>query len=162
MDKIPSGGATLPSPTSHGEMASRRRGAEWARAVVSQAMTRPVLTIDANETLWDAWQLLSVSGLRHLVVVDDGHCLGVISDRMILTDVPVSEERMRNRGVGDLISRAPARSVTQSAPLADVARIMARHSAEAVPVVDSLGRLVGIVTGSDLVRWWAADGTQRP
>ncbi|HYN55609.1 MAG TPA: CBS domain-containing protein [Motilibacterales bacterium] len=162
MDKIPSGGATLPSPTSHGEMASRRRGAEWARAVVSQAMTRPVLTIDANESLWDAWQLLSVSGLRHLVVVDDGHCLGVISDRMILTDVPVSEERMRNRGVGDLISRAPARSVTQSAPLADVARIMARHSAEAVPVVDSLGRLVGIVTGSDLVRWWAADGTQRP
>ena len=162
MDKIPSGGETLPSPTSHGEMASRRRGAEWARAVVSQAMTRPVLTIDVNESLWDAWQLLSVSGLRHLVVVDDGHCLGVISDRMILTDVPVSEERMRNRGVGDLISRAPARSVTQSAPLADVARIMAWHSAEAVPVVDSLGRLVGIVTGSDLVRWWAADGTQRP
>jgi CBS domain-containing protein len=39
---------------------------------------------------------------------------------------------------------------------------MARHSAEAVPVVDELGRLVGIVTGSDLVRWWAADGTERP
>ena len=159
---IPSGGATLPSPSSHGEMASRRRGAQWARAEVSQAMTRPVLTIDVSESLWDAWQLLSVSGLRHLVVVDDGRCLGVISDRMILTDIPVSEERMRSRGVGDLLSRAPARSVTQTAPLADVARIMARYSAEAVPVVDSLGRLVGIVTGSDLVRWWAADGTQRP
>lgn len=159
---IPSGGATLPSPSTHGEMASRRRGAQWARAEVSQAMTRPVLTIDVSESLWDAWQLLSVSGLRHLVVVDDGRCLGVISDRMILTDIPVSEERMRSRGVGDLLSRAPARSVTQTAPLADVARIMARYSAEAVPVVDSLGRLVGIVTGSDLVRWWAADGTQRP
>lgn len=159
---IPSGGATLPSPSSHGEMASRRRGAQWARAEVSQAMTRPVLTIDVSESLWDAWQLLSVSGLRHLVVVDDGRCLGVISDRMILTDIPVSEERMRSRGVGELLSRAPARSVTQTAPLADVARIMARYSAEAVPVVDSLGRLVGIVTGSDLVRWWAADGTQRP
>ena len=69
---------------------------------------------------------------------------------------------MRSRGVGDLLSRAPARSVSDSAPLADVARIMARHSAEAVPVVDELGRLVGIVTGSDLVRWWAADGSERP
>ena len=122
-------------------------------------MARPVLTIDLNESLWDAWQLLSVSGLRHLVVVDDGHCMGVISDRMILTDIPVSEERMRARGVGALLSRAPARTVLDSAPLAEVARIMARYSAEAVPAVDDKGRLVGIVTGSDLVRWWAADGS---
>jgi acetoin utilization protein AcuB len=162
MDKFPTEAAILPAPSTHGEMASRRRGAQWARAVVGQAMTRPVLTIDVAETLWDAWQLLSVSGLRHLVVVDDGHCLGVISDRMILTDIPVSEDRMRSRGVGDLLSRAPARSVSDSAPLAEVARIMARYSAEAVPVVDELGRLVGIVTGSDLVRWWAADDSERP
>jgi CBS domain-containing protein len=69
---------------------------------------------------------------------------------------------MRNRGVGDLLSRAPVRSVSDIAPLADVARIMARYSAEAVPVVDEYGRLIGIVTGSDLVRWWAADGSERP
>jgi CBS domain-containing protein len=132
---------------------------DWARATVSQAMSRPVLTIDVAESLWDAWQLLSVSGLRHLVVVDDGRCLGVISDRMILTDIPLAEDRMRARGVGDLLSRAPARSVLDTAPLADVARTMARHSAEAVPVLDQFGRLVGIVTGSDLVRWWADDSS---
>lgn len=155
-------GVTLPAPTSHPEMAARRRGAEWARAVVSQAMSRPVLTIDVTETLWDAWQLLSVSGLRHLAVVDDSRCLGVISDRMILTDIPVSEDRMRARGVGELLSRAPLRSVRDSSPLADVARMMARHSAEAVPVLDDFDRLVGIVTGSDLVRWWADEAAARP
>jgi CBS domain-containing protein len=142
-----------------GELAARRRGVDWARAEVSAAMSRPVLTIEVGESLWDAWQLLSVSGLRHLVVVDDGRCLGVISDRMILTDLPMAEERMRARNVGDLLSRAPARSVLDTAPLADVARTMARHSAEAVPVLDALGRLVGIVTASDLVRWWADDGS---
>jgi CBS domain-containing protein len=159
MDNTRSEGITLPAPSTHGELAARRRGVDWARASVSQAMSRPVLTIDVTESLWDAWQLLSVSGLRHLVVVDDGNCLGVISDRMILTDIPPSEERMRARGVGDLLSRAPARFVLDTAPLADVARTMARYSAEAVPVLDSLGRLVGIVTGSDLVRWWADDGS---
>jgi CBS domain-containing protein len=74
----------------------------------------------------------------------------------------VSEDRMRNRGVGELLSRAPARSVRDTAPLADVARLMARYSAEAVPVLDDLGRLVGIVTGSDLVRWWADEAAARP
>jgi CBS domain-containing protein len=159
MDTTRTEGVTLPAPSTHEELAARRRGVDWARASVSQAMSRPVLTIDVTESLWDAWQLLSVSGLRHLVVVDDGHCLGVISDRMILTDIPLAEDRMRARGVGDLISGAPVRSVLDTAPLADVARTMARYSAEAVPVLDALGRLVGIVTGSDLVRWWADDGS---
>lgn len=152
-------GTMLPVPSTHGELAARRRGVDWARAVASQAMSRPVLTVDVSESLWDAWQLLNVSGLRHLVAVDDGRCAGIISDRMILTDIPLAEERMRRRIVRDLLSGLPARSVLDSAPLADVARTMARYSAEAVPVLDEKGRLVGVVTGSDLVRWWADDGS---
>jgi CBS domain-containing protein len=152
-------GVTLPMPSTGEDLAARRRGAEWPRASVTEAMSRPVLTIDVSESLWDAWQLLSVSGLRHLAVLEDGRCLGVISDRMILTDVPVSEDRMRVRGVGALLSRGPSRFVRDTATLAEVARTMARYSAEAVPVLDGLDRLVGIVTGSDLVRWWADDGS---
>lgn len=161
MDTSRSEGMTLPAPSTQGELAARRRGVDWARARVSQAMSRPVLTIDVSESLWDAWQLLSVSGLRHLVVVDDGRCLGVVSDRMILTDIPLAEQRMRARGICDLLTGTPVRSVLDTAPLADVARTMARYSAEAVPVLDSLGRLVGIVTASDLVRWWADDGSEQ-
>lgn len=159
MDTSRTEGVTLPAPSTHAELAARRRGVDWSRAHVSQAMSRPVLTIDVSESLWDAWQLLSVSGLRHLVVVEDGRCLGVISDRMIITDIPLEEERLRHRGVGELLSRAPARSVLDTDPLAEVARTMARYSAEAVPVLDAMDRLVGIVTGSDLVRWLADDGS---
>ncbi len=157
MDTSRSEGVTLPAPSTHAELAARRRGVDWSRAHVHQAMSRPVLTIDVSESLWDAWQLLSVSGLRHLVVVEDGRCLGVVSDRMILTDIPVAEDRMRDRSIGALLSRGPVRVVRDTAPLAQVARTMARYSAEAVPVLDDLDRLVGIVTGSDLVRWWADD-----
>jgi CBS-domain-containing membrane protein len=136
-----------------------RRGAQWPSAIVDEVMSRPVLTIDATETLWDAWQLLSISGLRHLAVLEDERCIGVISDRNILSDIPVSEQRMRARLVGELISRRVARSVNEGEHLAEVARTMAGHSIEAVPVLDAQSRLVGIVTGSDLVRWWAQLGT---
>ena len=124
-------------------------------------MSRPVSTIDVAETVWDAWQLPSVSGLRHLPssTMDGAWASSPTGDRH---RIPVSEDRMRNRGVGELLSRAPARSVRDIAPLADVARLMARYSAEAVPVLDDLGRLVGIVTGSDLVRWWADEAAARP
>lgn len=147
----------LPSPSNPGRFNAVRRGAQWAQAPVGAAMSRPVLTIQSDESLWDAWQLLVVSGLRHLVVVDDGHCVGVLSDRMILTDVPISDAGMRERSVGELLASAPLISVREFAELPDIARMMARHSAEAIPVLDELGRPIGIVTGSDLVRWWADD-----
>lgn len=140
------------------DYAAQVQASAWPQAPVAEAMSRPVLTIDSAETLWDAWQLLSISGLRHLAVLEDGHCLGVISDRNILSDIPVSQERMRERRVGELLSRGKLRWVGDDARLADVARTMARYSIEAVPVLDGEGRLVGIVTGSDLVRWWAGDG----
>jgi acetoin utilization protein AcuB len=139
--------------------AALRRAEDWPAAQVGEAMSRPVLTIDASETLWDAWQLLSISGLRHLAVVDDDRCIGVISDRNILSDIPVSQERMRTRLVGQVVCSQTNRTVAEGEPLARVARIMTRHSLEAVPVVAGGFRLVGIVTGSDLVRWWAADGS---
>jgi predicted transcriptional regulator len=60
-------------------------------AVVAELMSQPVLTVEVTETLWDAWQLLFVSGLRHLVVLnEDGSSLGVLSDRNILAEVPAT------------------------------------------------------------------------
>jgi CBS domain-containing protein len=159
METSTSGVPAAATPMDRRDQAAGRRGKQWAHASVTDAMSRPVLTIESGESLWDAWLLLSVSGLRHLVVVEDGQCRGVLSDRMILTDLPVSEERFRARTVGALVASTTLRSVRDIARLVDVARTMANHSTEAVVVLDGLGRPVGIVTGSDLVRWWADDGT---
>lgn len=122
----------------------------------ADVMSRPVLTIEVSETLWDAWQLLFVSGLRHLVVIDtDGSCLGVLSDRNILAEVPATPEHLQTRTVGDVLARVPMLQVPPTATPTQVAGLMVETAAEAVPVVDDEGRLLGIVTEADLVRWIA-------
>lgn len=123
-------------------------------AVVSDLMSRPVLTVEVGESLWDAWQLLFVSGLRHLVVVDDdGTSLGVLSDRNILAEVPATADHLSGRRVGDVLAMVPLVSVhLADSPLA-AARVMSSNAVEAVPVLDSDGRLAGIVTESDIVHW---------
>ena len=127
-----------------------------ADAVVADVMSRPVLTVEVDETLWDAWQLLFVSGLRHLVVLDaNGASLGVLSDRNILAEVPATAEHLSARRVRDVLAMVPLVSVDPGdSPLA-AARIMAANSVEAVPVIDAAGRMAGIVTESDVVRWLA-------
>jgi acetoin utilization protein AcuB len=126
-------------------------------ATIAEIMSRPVLTVEIDESLWDAWQLLFVSGLRHLVVTnEDSACLGTLSDRNILADVPSTIEHLSNRRVRDIISRVPSVTVRPDDHPQFAAQLMRDHAVEAVPVLDDSGRLLGIVTETDLVRW-AAD-----
>ena len=122
--------------------------------VVADVMSRPVLTVEEGESLWDAWQLLFVSGLRHLVVLDaNGASLGVLSDRNILAEVPATAEHLSARRVRDVLAMVPLVSVGPGDSPMAAARVMATNSVEAIPVIDGAGRMVGIVTESDIVRW---------
>jgi len=123
---------------------------------VSDIMSRPVLTVEVDETLWDAWQLLFVSGLRHLVVLDaNGNNLGVLSDRNVLAEVPATAEHLGHRHVSDVIAQVPLIATHPADSPLHVAELMAANTVEALPVVDDAGRLVGIVTEFDIVRWVA-------
>lgn len=123
-------------------------------ARIDEVMSTPVLTVEADATLWDAWQLLFVSGLRHLVVLDiDGSSLGVISDRNVLADIPTTPEHLQARTVRHVIRRLTQLKVLPGDHPSRAAALMIDHSVEAVPVIDEAGRLVGIVSESDLVRW---------
>ena len=125
-----------------------------SRVLVRDIMSQPVLTVEVDETLWDAWQLLFVSGLRHLVVIDKyGQTVGVLSDRNILAEVPATADHLSSRLVSDVLARVPMVSIRPEADPREAAAMMARSMCEAVPVHDPDGRLVGIVTESDLVRW---------
>lgn len=121
---------------------------------VSEIMSRPVLTVEVTETLWDAWQLLFVSGLRHLVVLNvDGSAVGVLSDRNVLAEVPATADHLSQRYVADVLAQVPLVHVAPSDSPAHAAAVMTANMVEAVPVLESDGRLAGIVTESDIVRW---------
>lgn len=120
-------------------------------------MSAPVLTIEVGESLWDAWQMLFVSGLRHIAVTDaDGNFVGILGDRMILANSMQTSEVLRSRTVGNLLSTIPSAYLTHEASPVDAARLMSERSLEAIAVLDSRSRLVGIVTETDLVRWLLA------
>ena len=123
-------------------------------ALVGDVRCSPAVTVEAAESLWEAWQLMFVSGLRQLAVVGDaGTVTGVLSDRTILTDLPLTEAHLSGRKVGDVMSHPGL--VTTATSMYDAAAAMARHSADAIPVLGEDGRLRALLTARDVVAWVA-------
>lgn len=125
-------------------------------ATVSEIMSSPVLTVDETDSLWDAWQLLSVSGLRHLIVMDrQGDCMGAISDRNILAEIPITAEHLGARRVSSIMNGVELVFIYPHDSPVIAAALMREHELEALPVCNGEGRILGIVTERDLVRWIA-------
>lgn len=125
-------------------------------ATVADVRRSPVMTIRGCETLWDAWQLMFVSGMRHLAVVDEaGLTIGMLGDRAILTDLPLTEQHLAGRRVSAVMS-TPGQ-VTDETSAQEAAGTMARHGVDALPIVSDSGRPVALLTAGDLMDWVARD-----
>lgn len=124
-------------------------------ANVSEIMSTPVLTIECNDSIWDAWQLMFIAGYRHLAVTDHGNPVAVISDRAILSHVPNDQLQMSSLKVGDIVSRMPLTKVTTKCSVIEAAQQMNAHAVDACVVTDANQAIVGIVTGADLIKWAA-------
>lgn len=116
----------------------------------ADVMSTPVVTISAQETVWDAWSVLYRSGVRHLVVLDGNRCVGVIDDRRIALEWPLGPSRDLARRVGHMLT-GRVRCVLRDTPVSELARIMLRDRIDVVPVVTSRGDVIGLVSASDLL-----------
>jgi CBS domain-containing protein len=127
-----------------------RRSADLLDTPVAAIMGRPPVTIGVTLGLDVALRTLAAHGLRHLVVVDAGACVGLLSDRVVASIWAGEPMRFEVTPVGDVCDGIRP-FVGVDASLADVARAMRRCGTDAVVVVDGDGRPLGVVTTTDIV-----------
>src|SRR4051794_8062417 len=120
-------------------------------------MSEPTVSVAPDATLWAAWTVMMQSGVRHLLVASGDLCLGMLDDRTLFAEWPMGPLALRRRTVRDLV-RPSTTCVLPDADLQTVARALVEDSTDAIPVVSVEGRLLGIITGGDLVRAVAEDG----
>jgi CBS domain-containing protein len=130
-------------------------------------MSTDVAVTAPGASLRDVLELLTARRVSGLPVVDeDGHVLGVVSQADILAATasrPVTGEiadmlLAKATGKPDTIARtageamsSPAQVIDESCPVTQAAAKMLDHGVKRLPVVQA-GKLVGIVTRSDLLR----------
>lgn len=128
----------------------------WAGLRCSDIMSRDLVTVAPETAVADAWRLLAHHRVKSLpVVTRDQHLVGIVSvpdffiDRRNpgLATVP----RMNDANRVEEIMTREVRAASPDKPLVDLAQWFSDVGLHHVPVTDSSGRLVGMVTQSDLV-----------
>jgi len=114
-------------------------------------MSHPVDSVEANVPLVEAVTLLLEKDVSRLLVTEKGKPVGIISLSDFIASLAGSDKPKRDT-VGDVMSDAilVCRGKT---PVASAARAMTSSGWRSVLVVDAKGKVLGVVSGHDLLRF---------
>ena len=131
------------------------------RVPISQIMTQKVVTITTQDDLVSAEELFKKHRIRHIPVVRGDTILGMLSYtdlmRISFADAIDEDEFEVDTMVYNMFSIEQVMvkdvvSVPPTATVKEVAQFLALKEFHALPVVEE-GKLVGIVTTTDLIRY---------
>jgi len=132
-------------------------------ATVRDIMSRKVVTIAAGERLSTVEDIMTLGGVRHIPVVKGGDLVGVVTERDLLrTSLSNLNEYGADARRAFLsaveiarVMSSPAITIGEGAPVEEAARVMAERKIGCLPVTDDASGFVGLVTETDLLRYFA-------
>jgi len=123
-------------------------------------MSRPVITVDRNDSMQRAASLMKEHCVRLLPVVDEGALCGVITDRDLkrasasdATSLDIHELLflISKIKVADIMTRSVF-TVDPDWTMEEAAALMLERKISGAPVVDDQGVLWGVITQTDLFK----------
>jgi len=129
---------------------------------VSRSMTRRVVTIGPDASIFEAQELMVQNRVRHIPVVEEGDKLvGIVSDRDLRSALPFryfregldpgEKAKLQSLCVKDIMTRKVF-TISPGYTIQDALLMIQNSKVGALPVVDEDGRLKGILSVRDLLR----------
>lgn len=131
------------------------------KVLVSRIMTKNLVLLNLNDTLEKAELLFKKHNIRHIPVVNNGKIEGILSYtdllRISYADAVYEDEENVDTVVYNMFTLQQVMvkkidTVNTSDTIYDVAKILAKENYHALPVEEN-GKLVGIVTSTDLINY---------
>ncbi len=130
---------------------------------VGEICNREVVIAEKSLSVVHAAQLMRTHHVGDLVVVEarDGrkHPVGIVTDRDIVVGVVAAGVNPESLKVGDIMGPEVA-TVRESEGLFEALRYMRDKGVRRMPVVDSMGGLIGILTMDDMLSLLAEEMTE--
>lgn len=125
---------------------------------VKDLMTQPACTVHVNDNANSAAKMMWENDCGIVPVVDDdGHLVGVVTDRDVCMAAHFQGRTLAEIPVHAFMSREPSSCHADDA-LAHAEQVMSDRQIHRVPVIDQQGAPIGVLSVSDLAREAARTG----
>jgi acetoin utilization protein AcuB len=130
--------------------------------IVSDIMKTDVITIGLDDTLEHIQKLFEKNKFHHVLVVEDGELLGVISDRDVLKEISphintLSEDsralKTLKKRAHQIMTRTPI-TTEKHTLMEDAANLMLNKGISCLPIVSDSGQIEGILSMKDILRYY--------
>jgi CBS domain-containing protein len=136
--------------------------------MVNEWMTTPVISVTPATAISTAHQMMKEKGIRRVPVVEDERLVGIVTIGDVREASPSDATTLSIWELNYLwaqltIERVMTRKVVTVRPdvcILDAAQLMLDHKVSGLPVVDEQGKLVGILTESDIFRMLVKSRTE--
>lgn len=127
---------------------------------IRDMMKRNPITVDGDTLVLDAQKIMRENNIRRLPVVDKGKVVGIITKHDLLEAAPSPATSLSVHELNYLLSKMKVKEImkknpvtlTPDTPFEEALRIGQEKKIGSFPVVEN-GKLVGIATESDIVRF---------
>jgi len=127
---------------------------------IRDMMTKNPITVDSETLVIDAQKIMKENNMRRLPVVDKGKLLGIITKHDLLEASPSPATSLSVHELNYLLSKMKVKEIMKKNPVTlapdtpfeEALRIGQENRIGSFPVVEN-GKLVGIATESDIVRF---------
>ena len=117
--------------------------------LVKDLMTKDVITIDGNKTVFDAAELMSNRGVGDLIIESRYMPTGIVTERDFVRRF-VAKKLPLDAKISEIMSK-PLITIDSYASLKEAARTMISYKIRRLPVLEKK-RLVGIIVTTDFAK----------
>ncbi|MCX9014109.1 MAG: CBS domain-containing protein [Candidatus Methanoperedens sp.] len=126
---------------------------------IKEIMSSPVYVVSPTENIARARNLMLRYKIGRLIIVEDDKPVGIVTKKDIMRRLDQAEPQWRRRPIDDI----PIKLVMSDTPITifpnaspeQLAELMMENNISGLPVVDTKGKVIGIVTKWDLIRYFS-------
>ena len=127
---------------------------------VAKRMTPNPITVESDTSVMDAADLMHAKKIRRLPVIDNGKLVGIVTDRDLrevgpspATSLSVHELNylLAKMKISDVMTKSVL-TVSVDATIEEAALLMYKNKIGAVVAIDQAGKVVGIITETDIFK----------
>jgi CBS domain-containing protein len=111
-----------------------------------------IFSLPSDASVYSAIELMAEKHIGALLVVDDGHLVGIISERDYARKVILMGRSSKDTFVREIMTPSPI-TIHCDTSVDEALRTMTENRIRHLPVINSAGKIAGMLSIGDLVSW---------